>query len=103
MYPIEGKSRFELENEKTKDNTVVVEDTVYWKRNRLYAYHRILGLGWWRSSGKVVASQFNGEVQSRKWEIGSGNSEFSDFRLPKTVMRREDDSLWNEISLFLRL
>jgi|GEM_PF-1887413 len=46
MYPIEGKSRFELENEKTKDNTVVVEDTVYWKRNRLYAYHRILGLGW---------------------------------------------------------
>lgn len=35
----EGKSRFELENEKTKDNTVVVEDTVYWKRNRLYAYH----------------------------------------------------------------
>lgn len=34
----EGKSKFELDNEKTKDNTVVVEDTVYWRRSRIYAY-----------------------------------------------------------------
>lgn len=34
----EGKTKFELDNEKTKDNTVVVEDTVYWRRSRIYAY-----------------------------------------------------------------
>lgn len=34
----EGKTKFELDNEKSKDNTVVVEDTVYWRKNRIYAY-----------------------------------------------------------------
>lgn len=34
----EGKTKFELDNEKSKDNTVVVEDTIYWRRSRIYAY-----------------------------------------------------------------